>query len=275
MDQAVVQFGYPEFWPTIYAQHSAFFSAATEIEQLANDMFKLAEARATQPVQKLVYLLARITTIGFWDVLLLAANGSGVGAMKIGRGLFESSVQAEYLRRNPTEADDYVDFGRVLAWRRYEWLLKESPAEASKISLAKAEGLRDEYQRVKPKFEDSKGRVRLQWSKKTIAQMAREIGRDDQYDLAYSLGASMHHVNAEGLLAYVDASQPLLLYDAPPSMAWVAQALVSAHVYVLLVLDTLNDCCNLGFDERLKKAGEALVSVWRTDASAVTSEALC
>lgn len=177
--------------------------------------------------------------------------------------MFESSTVAEYLRRNPDQAQDYLDFGRVLLWRRHEWLLKNAPDEVARVDPAKIKAVQDAYNRVKGRLTTAKGRARNQWSTKSIGQLAEEIGRHDQYELPYSLGSSMHHVNAEGMLAYVGVNDEKPVLDAPPSEAWVAEALISAHTYFLQSLDTLNDCCKLGLDGRIKAAGDEFRAAWK------------
>ena len=255
-----ITFGFPDFWAKVYAAHERQFAAIEELGTLANEMFTAAEKKATEPVEKVV--LTRVTAIGMNDVLVLVGNGSGTGAMKIARGMFESSVVAEYLRRNPKEAEDYIDFGRVLAFRRHEWLLKNAPEEGERIAPEKVKAICDEYEKVKPKFLARKGRVRTQWSAKSLFDMAEELGRTNQYELPYSLGSSMHHVNAEGLLTYIDSKGDTFILDAPPSMDWVTEGLIAAHTDFLLALDTLSDCCKLGFDEQLKLAEKRFHEVW-------------
>lgn len=257
-------FGFQDFWRVAYKEHERRFDAVTDLVRLANEMFVAVEKKqVSEPVEKVVYVLSRVTTIGMNEVVLLCGNGCGTGAMKIARGMFESSITAEYLRRNPNEVQDYVDFGRVLMRRRYQWLLGNSPEEAKRMSPERAKNIEDEYNRVKAQFTDAKGRVRNQWSAKSIASMAEELGRRDQYDLSYSLGASIHHANAEGLLANVDLNDGKIVLDAPPSMEWLAEALIAAHANFLMALDALNDCCNLGFTDRLKGAEQSFHKAWQ------------
>jgi hypothetical protein len=258
-----VTFGYPEFWKKVYGAHSEFFAAAHELESLANEMLKAAEKGVTEPVEKVVFILVRITTIGFNELMILAGNGAGPGAMKISRGMFESATLAEYLRRNPGEVDDYLQFRHILNWKRYMWLLQSSPDTAKTIRPEKVKELEENYQRAEQLFTDRKGRVRNRWHRKPIAQIAEEIGRAEQYKLPYGYGASIHHGNPEGILAYVDLENGQAVLDAPPSMSWVAESLIGGHTYLLQALDTLNDCAKLGFDEQIKSAVADFKNAWK------------
>jgi Family of unknown function (DUF5677) len=189
------------------------------------------------------------------ELLILVGNGAGLGAMKIARGMFETSVMAEYLRQVPTEIDDYIAYSRVLAYKR----IKHFPDAVTPEAAAQFE---KEYKRVKTRFEHS-GKVRAQWNKHPISQMAEKIGRKDQYDKIYTLLASIHHGNFEGMTAHLSGDASALDIESPPSLEWIPQALMSGHVYLLQALDTMNDLLTLGFDERLRLAGEEFQGVWR------------
>jgi uncharacterized protein DUF5677 len=257
-----VTFGYEEFWSTVYEQHERQFAAIAELMGLANEMLQAAEQKATEPVEKVVHELTRATTAGANDVILLCGNGCGVSALKIVRGMFESSWTAEYLRRNPKEVDDYIDFGRILSWRRYQWLLIRNPDKARLVSPETVKNNADAYNQVKARFTNANGRERNQWSNESIGKMAEEIGRKEEYDLPYSLACSFHHANAEGLLAYVSAEGEEIGRSSPPSMDWLTEALISAHTNLWFTLDTLNDCCNLEFTDKLKTAEENMRKAW-------------
>lgn len=152
-------------------------------------------------------------------------------------------------------------------WRRYQWLLSDSPAEAKLMDGAQVKRAEDEYNRVRPRFLNAKGRVRDRWSKKSIGEMAKVIGRTKEYELPYSLGSSIHHSNAEGLLAHVDHKDGEIVLDAQPSMVWVSQALLVAHANLLMALDTLNDAVQLNFATRLQVAVEGLTAAWKNNSS--------
>ena len=133
--------------------------------------------------------------------------------MKISRGMFESSTFAEYLRQNPKEVEDYLEFRHILDWRRYQWLLESARDMAKAVPPEKVKDLEEQYGRAEPRFRDGRGRIRNQWHQKPLAQMAREVGRGAQYKLSYGYGASIHHVNPEGMLAYVDLEDGKLVLE--------------------------------------------------------------
>jgi hypothetical protein len=91
------------------------------------------------------------------------------------------------------------------------------------------------------------------------------VERAQQYKIPYSLAASIHHGNFEGMIAHLSGDEAEFFIESPPSLAWVKQALVSGHVYLLQALNTLNTYFDLGFD--LEAAGNEFEKVWRNAAS--------
>lgn len=239
----------------------------TKLPELINPMFAAAQKRGSKRrVDRVVNLLTRITTTCMNDVFVLCGNGSGTGALRIVRGMFESSTVAEYLCTHPKEAEDYEDFGRVIAWRRCQWMLKNTPGNPT-LSPQTIKRIQDEYDSVRGRFTNAKGRVRPQWTTLSISEMTKAIGREDQYELVYSWLSSMHHVNAEGMMAHVEAIESRdgtdFLKLGSPSLHLVNEALVAAHTYVVWALQTFNDCCGLGFDDKLGEAAEDFRNVSR------------
>jgi hypothetical protein len=264
-----VVFGFREFWSQVYDAYGPGLNALVDDSRLAAEMFNAAQAKLSQPFEKVelaVYLLASMTASGLQELLILAGNGAGTGALKIARGMFESAVMAEYLRMNDSEVDDYLEYGRVLMWKR----VQQYPDGFTPAEIKKAE---DEYNRVVPRFANKNGVVRNQWNKKSIRRMAVETGREKQYELPYSMAASMHHSNFEAMLSHTKGEENTLSIEELPSMKWVLQALLSGHVYLLQALSTLNSCLQLGFDGRIGVAGKRANIVWKPFSTAKRARA--
>jgi hypothetical protein len=47
----------------------------------------------------------------------LAANGYGIGAQKLLRGLFERALALEYIRQNPEKAEKFVRFAAIQEYK--------------------------------------------------------------------------------------------------------------------------------------------------------------
>jgi hypothetical protein len=253
-DAEVIRFGFPDFASTLFAAKGPALQLADAHSRLANEMLSALPGQMNVE-QAVIYVLVRMTTTGWVELLILMGNGAGLGAMKIARGMFETAVMAEYLRQVPAEIDDYLEYGRILQFKR----VKVSPGVVSPERFAEFEV---EFNRAKTRFQDQNGRTRNQWNKHPISYMAEKVGRKEQYELPYSLAASIHHGNFEALTAHLSGDGSALEVESPPSLEWVNQALISGHTYLLQALDTLNDLLNLGFDDRLRLASKEFGKVW-------------
>jgi hypothetical protein len=169
---------------------------------------------------------------------------------------------AEYLRRHPEEVEDYLEFSKILLWRRLNWAQGYNPAITKGIPSDAMQKAEDDYKHAVPRFADSRGKVRYQWHRKSIGTIAKEIGREKEYDFPYAMACSIHHHNFEGLAAHFalgDDEEPLL--NLPPSQAWVKQALTATNTNLWFALKTLNDSFGLDFRQRLDATQEVFLSI--------------
>jgi hypothetical protein len=142
-----VEFGFPDFAATVFAEHGPALMLAYEHSHLANKMIG-ALPKEMNLNQVVINMLVRMTTTGWIELLMLVGNGAGLGAMKVARGMFETAVMAEYLRRVPEEIEDYIEYGHVLDYKR----IKLFP---DAVSSEKALEIGREYERVKPRFAET------------------------------------------------------------------------------------------------------------------------
>jgi hypothetical protein len=191
--QVGVLFGFEDFWPKVYAQFKGLFDAIADLMRLGDAIVKTAEESDAEPVKNVISALTRATMAGACEAVLLCGNGCGAGAIKIVRGMYESQWTAEYLRRHPEEVKDYLDFSKILLWRRVHWLQENSPGNASRVSPSA-------MNQVKDRFTNSNGKVRLRWTKRSDYEIARDMGREKQYELPYAIASSIHHVNLKDCL---------------------------------------------------------------------------
>lgn len=254
-------FGYPDFWSEVYTKFSTAFDAIGQDLKLATAMLNVAHSRISNQQQAGQYMLASLSMSSMLELIILAGNGAGVGAMKIARGMFETAVIAEYLRTHPEEMADYAEYRHVILWNRMQdYPEASSPERAKKIE--------DNFNNVKWRFANRKGKVRNQWNQHSIAAMAETVGRTEQYNKVYRIGASMHHGNAEALLSHTEnlpEGKIKFVVDDIPSFKWVLQALVSGHVYLLQSLETFEESLCLGFGEPIASANRVFQSVWKSE----------
>lgn len=257
--QHKLAFGYPDYWTKIHSQFEKQLGSIHELFILCDQALREAENRAVEPLQNIVCFLTRSTMAGASEATILCGNGCGAGAMKIVRGMYESRWTAEYLRRNPDELQDYLEFGKLIGWDRVRFARRHSPSRITEEVGRQAE---DRFNEAKGRFTRPNGEVRQKWSKKQIRQIAKDIGCEREYDLPYAIASSIHHANFEGLLTNFDFTNEEAVPAPPPSLAWIERALLAAHGNLYHAVDTLNNCCNLDLQQKIDGARQKYIEVW-------------
>jgi len=74
-----------------------------------------------------MYSLVRLVIEDFNEVILLAANGTTTGAMKILRGMFERTVTVCYLEKHLQDIDLFVDYWAVSERRAANRIREDMP----------------------------------------------------------------------------------------------------------------------------------------------------
>jgi len=221
VDQPKAIFGIPSVWDATFEAHETIFRSIEDLRTIARDLV----AGAKDSSRELVQVQAALTQLAsetMLDVLLLAGNNRGAGAMKLARGMFEVSVISSYLEKNPGEVNDYLDFSIVESWRHLQTVEKYSAGRVSPDLMSEVE---KEFNRVKPRFTNPQGRVQLRWANKSIRQMAEEVGRLNVYEVAYGAASELHHMPFTGVVAH--------------ELNWLREGLFVAHGALLGTVVTL------------------------------------
>lgn len=258
--------GFSEFWQQVHDSFPVFFDEASiELVSIGNEAFS---GLLSRPIDKVARHISRIVWNSLTSVMVLALNGCGVDAMKIARGMFEASVTLGYLRLHPELVDDYLDFNFVIQKRRNDYLKDHAPEHLKRIPKNILEEIEDEFNRVAPRFRNRFGKVRADWSPVSLREMARAVGKDALYLTFYRFASSIHHCDVGGLFAQtqLDEAEDVLDVELLPSLAWVKEALITAHGAVTSVLRDYNEIAQVGIDELVERADSSFLKAWRDNA---------
>lgn len=256
-EQLRVIAGFPDFWQIAYNEYPLFFKAAMELLPLQNGVFR---KHVSEPLHKVLRHITKIVSNSLGAVIVLALNGYGNDAMKVARGMFEGTVIARYLRQYPEKLDDYLDWHWIRQKRHYEYMRKYTPELAQRISPAKVEEMERQFDAVKGRFTDRRGKLRSSWSDRSLRQMAEAVGMGQLYPTFYSIASSMHHLEFGGLSA--QAEQETGDVDVAPSTRWLTQALIIGHGAVLRCLTLYNEVVQAGMDKECDIASESFRQAW-------------
>jgi hypothetical protein len=107
-----VAIGHEKDWTEFGSRNEAFTVCLQRLNELIGLTFMRPLANAGF-LDKVVFFLGNEAVEEFGEVLVLAGNGYGTGALKIVRGMFERMVALSHLIRNPQDLNLRADFGDV------------------------------------------------------------------------------------------------------------------------------------------------------------------
>jgi hypothetical protein len=222
------------------------------IEKALNAAFVRIHLESTL-AQRTIYFLGSLIREEFMEILLLSANGYGIGAQKLVRGMYERAVTARYLYKHPEEADDFLAYKRVDD-RKLMNATRDCMPDVL-LSPEQIEQIEKDFQDVKERFmirecsqPDCKGRrLNYTWSKKDFVSMARES--DDLYPLlsyGYYLPTREIHSTVGAIFSRLDANalgqDEKLIFDSGSQRARADQAIITAHTILLHILELQREC---------------------------------
>jgi hypothetical protein len=240
--------GFPDFQKEVCRQIGPLLDSATAFLEIGGDM--LSKPFSGQ-LASVVREIARSVANSMESVLILVFNGCADDAFRIARTMFESAVTIHYLEGHPESLKDYVDFLWVKRKRHHDDLLRFAPTQAEKVDPQQLEQMNAEYERVRPRFTDRKGRVRNAWCQVSVRAMAEEVRADSMYGGLYEFTSSITHTDVLGLVSGAGASDEIA---SVPSVMNIPLALQMGVFNYAMTLTAVNQIVGLTFGERLDEA---------------------
>lgn len=125
----------------------------------------------------------------------------------VARSLFEVDVNAHYLSADPADRSSrFIEFEHVVRKTTLEAIERHRASGESAWREAlqlmynheyapRKEEIDAQYDKVRAKFESSKGRRATNWAGKSIREMAAEVNHLEAYDIFYADLSAFTHVN--------------------------------------------------------------------------------
>lgn len=154
-------------------RHHGFLSLMEQLNRACEAADKVGPMHRDDLV---MYSLVRLVIEDFNEVILLAANGTTTGAMKILRGMFERAVTVCYLETHSEEIDLFVDYWAVSQRRSANRIREDMPNALSEKVIQYIES---EYGKVEKKFATKGGKPRMSWNDLDIISLAKNAGGFD------------------------------------------------------------------------------------------------
>jgi hypothetical protein len=218
-----------------------------------------------------VYILGRTAVDDFSELVILAGNGWGIGALKILRGMYERIVTSAYIAKNPQVSRSFVDslwIHKEKVWKRAVAL---APSLASKPTQEQVTNLEAEAKRARDRRSESFckacGQIKKveAWTQLDLASMAKIAGKsfEDLYLPCYLEPTAHMHATGAGVDARIEHKENAWAYRLDTTKE-AQMALHLGHNLILGNLVTQNDYFRLGLDQALQPRFEAFVRIWES-----------
>jgi Family of unknown function (DUF5677) len=274
MEQEIT-FGFPDQWKAFQGRHEKFLSRFPNL-RAAIDIAFLRTFGSSGPEERVIFIMGRVCSEEFFEILLLAGNGYGFGALKLLRGLYERAVTMAFLSDNPNDVDAFMNY-HVVAQRKLRMALKETFGH-DVLDEASAEKAESEYKSVKDAYmitdcaKCGTSRINHTWHKLDIVSMAKKTALGKLIVPAYYIPMSHGHSTVRALLSRVehtDSGGMGFNPDLQPKEADMALEL--AHNIMIAVLDVQRQYFKLTeLDQPLQTCVEDFQYVWRKGDSTPT-----
>ena len=217
----------------------------------------------------IVYTLGRIAVDDFSELVVLAGNGWGVGALKILRGMYERVVTSAYIAKTPQASRAFADSfwtHKAKVLRRISTLDPKYMADAppEKISEIQAEAKRAQDNKRESTCKCC-GQIKTidAWTSLDLASMARIAGShlEDLYLSCYLEPTAHMHATGAGMTARMEHTGDSWLYKLNTDNE-SHMAIILGHNVLLQNLRTQNDYFSLGMFESINLRFTAFHEVW-------------
>ena len=175
-------------------KYKGFLTGVTSLQASFRALISSLKGKDDDLIGRVLYHLGILAWEDFSEIVVLCANGLTTGAQKILRGMFERIVTADYLQRHPEEAESFWNFYWIdqhklnsdLEDHFKDFFTEEQIRE---IELWRRE-IDSKYEEIKAHYQVPvcsvckdpdckqcrKTKTHHSWSKKSIVEMAQEVG---------------------------------------------------------------------------------------------------
>ncbi len=238
-----------------------------QFEQLFNDLVgKEPKFIAQSPNEGLYKAAVMFFFIKSWKtfqgIFTLCNIGLGEDAGILLRSLFEMTVNLMYISKDPLErARLFVEYDFVQRQQLHEKFSrkKADPSYARILAAATldtVEELENNYKRVKKNYPNKRS-----WSGKSLADMAKDVSFEWQYDYIYWVLSHLVHPNPKAIDKYMRMEEGSIVIANASSKEDIERVWVSACGFLLLFFDRFNVAFSIGCEQGVEDAKKTLGSI--------------
>ncbi len=267
--------GRPEEWDDFLRRNRAFLERFDVLKAAINLAFTRT-VKSDQPIDFVVFYFGRVCAEDFLEILNLCANGYGIGAMKLLRGMYERAVVARYLHLNPDETDAFLDW-EIVSRGKAAKLVRETfgdalpPERLEELKNAEVEAkpLRERF-RVTDCEKCGTKKLNHTWGPDFVS-MAKKAGAigDWLYPAYYEPLSQAHATHGAIRLRLKGSEDKGWSFDGGAQREDADRVLLLAHLIMLHVLELQRDHFKLeALDKPLEECAQAYREIWDVPDSA-------
>jgi hypothetical protein len=238
-----LMFGIQDQWTAFQRRHAKFLERFNSLRTALHTAF-LRDLMRPQANDKFYFALGRVCVEDFWELLLLAGNGYGIGAYKMLRALYERAVTLLYLQAHPEHIDDFLDYD-IVTKHKLGRKIRETGYPVPGLTDEVLEKNREAFDTVKERFmvtaceKCETKRLNHTWSKLDLVAMANTTPLKKWLVPAYYVPMYHTHSTATAIFARLQPDGSGFNPDSQPEEA--TRALRYGHEIILYVLKAQND----------------------------------
>jgi hypothetical protein len=218
------------------------------------------------------FILARLAIDEFSEMLVLASNGYGLGAMKILRSMYERVVTSAYVAQNPEVSRALADSTWTHRWKVWKMLRKTSHSSVAAVDQSQIDDLESKASAAQSRLNESicpkcKQIISIHaWTKVPLSTMAEKVGTSlsDLYLMGYQIPTAIAHATGESVNSKMEEGEGGLWTYRMNSSREREQALCVGHNLLLQLLGRQNEHFGYGLEDLLVPRFEAYRRVWST-----------
>lgn len=239
------------------------------MEGLPEDSNPVREFYSRVMADRIVFYMGRIAADDFSELLTLAANGYGFGALKILRSMYEHVVTAAFIAKNPAEWEAFANDSAIKRHKIWKRTVAWSPEIAERYDIVQQDWLERTYAEAIARYKSTVCKkcgqpvTREAWTRVDLETMARktDVNLEFLYASCYLQPLCHSHATAFGMECHIVETEEMVTYrDSSPEEA--RQACHLAHNLVLGLISLQNENFRLGLDDEIKAHSERFSEIW-------------
>jgi hypothetical protein len=267
--------GTEQQWDAIFERHAGLREALNALIDLTEK--DSAPVKIESVAHEVIFALSRVCVEECWEILLLAANQYGNGALKLLRGLYERALTLTYISKFPEKAERFYKYGAIQEHRTISHARRLYPSD-EKLNEALAplnvENIEANYQSAKADFQ----RTKCKTCKTTelahswdidVASMAAKVGElfPDLLLTAYVVPTLELHTTLASAFSRATSTPDKVTFDYKPSPSSIDFCIIQALALIYIVRKVVIRTFSLPLEAEMDRFESAFLKAWAKEAS--------